>query len=210
MNTTNLKYIAYALSALMLMQSCRVYNYSSLVPEGDHSDQKKVKLYRAWVTLMDGTMRNGILYNANEEGIVLYDLKTNSVSNPTITPTSIKVIKIRKKGGVGQAALIGSLAGLLFGGLIGLISGDDPDVTTRIHNTPFGTMTWTTKGAKKEIKALWGGIGFAFLGGGITALLASKKEKIVINGNMDNYKRNFRRLLQCSIVKNSLKNNDVL
>jgi hypothetical protein len=45
MKTTNLKYIAYALSALMLMQSCIVYNKTPVSVEEAIATNRRVKVY---------------------------------------------------------------------------------------------------------------------------------------------------------------------
>jgi hypothetical protein len=45
MKTTNLKYIAYALSALMLMQSCRVYHKNPVSVDEAVATNKLVKIY---------------------------------------------------------------------------------------------------------------------------------------------------------------------
>jgi hypothetical protein len=45
MKTTNIKYIAYALSALMLMQSCIVYNKTPVSVDEAVATNNKVKVY---------------------------------------------------------------------------------------------------------------------------------------------------------------------
>ena len=88
------------------------------------------------------------------------------------------------KNNVVRVALAGAVTGLVAGGLIGLISGDDPP----------GLFSFSA-----EEKALLFGLGMAAGGAGIGALEGLVKIKIPINGSMENFKRNKSKLKKYAI-----------
>lgn len=134
---------------------------------------KEVKTHKIWVTLIDGSKEKGILYSSDLDGIKILNHNTLDVSDLKFVAVShIDLIKIRRKGKVGQGVLVGALSGVGVGVLIGLASGDDDP----------GILSFS-----KEDKAAVGGITLGVLGTGIGALVASSKELIVINGSNENY-----------------------
>ena len=144
-------------------------------PTGLNSQNtKKVKTHKAWITLTDNSELKGILYSADEDLIkITYNNSLDVTNLMSIEANKIEIIKIRKKGKVGKGALIGGLSGLGFGVLIGFAAGDDDP----------GWFSTT-----KEEKAIGGGIAFGLLGTGVGALTGTSKKKIIINGNIKNYK----------------------
>jgi len=162
--------------------------------------KNKNKSYKVWVSNIDNsTIIKGILYEVDDESIKVIIKHSREI---TIDASSIETIKIRRKGKVGNGILIGALTGLATGGIIGVVSGDDPDKTVD-GGWLFGT--YTVEGETKGEKALKYGIPLAFVGGGAGALIASKKEKFIINGNIENYKSQLEALRKYSIAPNSLE-----
>ena len=133
---------------------------------------QKGKTYKAWATLMNDTKVKGILYSANEEGILLMDY-TLVDTVAYLDHAKIDVLKLRKKGNVGKGAWIGAISGAAIGAIIGFSSGDDPE----------GAIL----GATAEQKALGIGLGLAVPGTGIGALIGSGKKKYVLNGDSNKY-----------------------
>ena len=119
----------------------------------------------------------------------------------SIDASNIGIIKIRRKGKIGNGVLVGALTGSATGALIGLFSGDDPD-TTGGFSFYGEEVTWTNKGTKAGEKALAIGISMAFVGSGVGAIIASKKEKIFINGDINNYNNQLEILKSYSMAIN--------
>ena len=88
----------------------------SLVFTLSTSNAQKVKSYKAWVTLINNKEVKGVLYSANEDGLVLRD--KDLMDTIAIDAGTIEVIKLRSKGKVGRGALIGAASGLLAGAII--------------------------------------------------------------------------------------------
>ncbi len=141
------------------------------------------KVYKVWVSKVDNSkMSKGILYEVNDESLTIIDRNSIEIS---VDASNIGLIKIRKKGKIGNGVLIGALTGFATGGIIGLVSGDEPDKTVD-GGWLFGT--YTVKGEQASDKALLYGVSLAFVGGGAGAILASKKNIISINGDINNNK----------------------
>ena len=135
---------------------------------------KKVKVYKIWVTKMDGSTVNGFFYAADEQGITISKSKTLDESNLLLVKAeNISLIKLRRKGAVGKGAGIGFVSGAAFGAIIGYAAGDDPE------------NVWFSTTAKE--KAGGGAILFGALGSGVGALWGTGKKKIPIGGNVETY-----------------------
>src|SRR5210317_849261 len=88
----------------------------SLIPYSVNA--QKIKAYKARVTLIDESKVKGVLYTANEEGLVIMDVNlVDSVS--FLDSRNIKILKVRKKGSIGRGAWIGALSGAALGAIIG-------------------------------------------------------------------------------------------
>lgn len=147
---------------------------------------KNNEVHRVWVSKVDNSkIINGLLYEANDESIQIIDKQGIKIH---IDASNIGIIKIRRKRKVGNGILRGAMAGFGTGALIGFASGDDPDRTGNF----FGE--YTIEGTKAGQKALVLGIIGAFTGSGVGALIASGKEKISINGDINTYKTNLEKL----------------
>ena len=135
----------------------------------------------------------GLVYEANVESLKIIDKNGITIH---IDASNIGIIKIRRKGKVGKGIVFGALVGFGTGLVIGFASGDDPDRTIEF----FGTQT--IKGTKASEKAL--GLGFtgALIGSGVGAVIASGKEKISINGDINNYKTNLEKLRSIQVEQN--------
>ena len=129
---------------------------------------KKIKTYKVWVTMLDHSKENGILYAADEESIKISKNKSLDASNLTVIKAqNIDKIKLRRKGKVGNSAMIGGLSGVALSAIIGVSQND-------------GFFT-------KEESAAIAGIFFVPLGSGVGALIGTSSEIIVVNGNLKNY-----------------------
>ncbi|MGB5359417.1 MAG: hypothetical protein WBN27_05685, partial [Eudoraea sp.] len=141
-----------------------------------------------WVSLTDSSKVKGVLYSADENAIKIAKNYSMDVSNLTsINYQNLDILRIRRKGKVGKGAWIGALSGVGAGMLIGLIDGDDEP----------GLFSMTM-----EEKALLGGILLGVVGTGIGALIATKKEKIVINGDIENYEKMLKTIQSYSFTPN--------
>ena len=152
--------------------------------------KKKNKVYKVWVSKIDNSKKiKGLLYEVNNESLKIIGKRSTEIN---IDASTIKMIKIRRKGRVGRGVLIGALSGFAVGGIIGLASGDDPDETVQYGGGFAGWWyipytEYTIEGETAMEKAMSTGTGLAFLGGGAGAIIASKKKKISINGDINNY-----------------------
>ena len=126
----------------------------------------------------------GILLEANDESLRIIGKKDSEI---IVNIKDIHKIKIRRKGKVGSGAAIGAAIGITTGVVIGLVSGDDPDKT--IDNWFFGT--YTVEGTTGGEKA----VGWAFIlgttGTVVGAVVSSKKETFLINGDGRKYLMRF-------------------
>jgi len=151
---------------------------------GLQAQNNKIKIYKVWLTLVDGSTVRGDFYSANIEGIKIRD-NSLDISKLTLTkPQNIQILKIRRRGKIGKGVWVGVVSGLALGGLIGLIDGDD--------EPGFLIMT-------AEEKAVSLGIAFAFVGSGVGPLIASGRKKIVINGDLKNYEKQLEVLQNYSL-----------
>ena len=140
------------------------------------NSNKKIKPYKVWVTQLDGKIYKGFLYSADEDEIVITVNYFSTETIYTIEYSKIKMIKWRRKGSVGRTALLLGGAGVIILGGSGYAAGDDPK------------DQWLFR-VDKEEKALSGAIVGGILGGGFGALIGTIKEKMIINGDIENYKR---------------------
>jgi len=162
---------------------------------GLYAQKSKNKVYKVWVTKVDKSkIIKGLLYKANDDSLIIIDKHSKKIR---IAASKIEKIKIRRKGKIGNGVLIGALTGLVTGGLIGLVSGDEPDETVD-YGWPFGTITH--EGEKASEKALLYGIPLAVVGSSVGAIIASKKNRITINGDIYKYKNNVEILKSFSMV----------
>lgn len=146
---------------------------------------QKDNAYKTWITINpDQSKLKGFLYDKNDSSVIIRggfknfkeinpaeftydDLKNLPLEYSSIPFSNIDVMKARRKGRVGRGVLIGALTGLAIGGLIGVISGDDPP----------DTYMALTAGEK----ALILGMPLAAIGAGVGGLLGSFKVTIPLN-----------------------------
>ena len=153
-----------------------------------NSNKKK---YKTWLTLNSEPFKSkGILYQSKESSILLAPLVKNKqqISDKSLVEFqihNIETIKLRKKNKIGKGILIGAVTGLVAGGLIGLIDGDDPP------------DTWFALTAGD--KAIIAGVPLAICGAGIGAAIGSIKIKIPINGSNNKYRKNKNELRRYSV-----------
>lgn len=131
---------------------------------------KKVKVYKVWVKLTDGTNQKGFLYAVDGESLQIIDnlpLKKES-EIAIIKVKDVHQLKIKRKGKMGNSILIGGVSGIAFGGLVGLADGDDAP----------GWFSFS-----KEEKVAIGTISFGVLGASYGALAGTGRKKFDIDGN---------------------------
>lgn len=139
------------------------------------------KTYKVWVTKTDHSkIVKGTLHNVEQESISVFDNRSDIA---VINASDIETIKIRKKGKVGNGILLGTLAGAAAGGIGGLVSGDDPDTTKDL--LIIGTVTF--EGTKASEKAVGAASILGISGGIVGAIIASKKEKFHVKGDVLKY-----------------------
>jgi len=159
----------------------------------------KHRIYRAWLSLNSTPFKTkGVLYEVGDSSIiissalVMKDYSAGSFQMAGFHINNIESIRIRRKNNIGKGILIGAMAGMAAGGLIGLISGDDPPC-------PQGSFVCFRFTAGE--KALIAGIPLAACGVGVGAAIGSIKVRIPINGNIDNYNKSKSRLKEYSLKK---------
>ncbi len=156
---------------------------------------QKVKIYKTWIILNDESKIHGILYQLKDSSILVTNIKTEE--SQEIDIKDIQKIKIRRKNSIGRGAVIGGVSGLVVGGIVGYMNGDDPDGISLFKMSA-------------EEKAVSTGVGFLPIGAGVGILVGTIKKKFDINGNISNYNKNIQQLRKYAIKKRdqiSLNNN---
>ena len=153
--------------------------------------------YDAWVTSYPSQrITSGILLEVKDSSISLQSAgKMRTQDQPdmsTLDVRSIDVIKVRKKGTVGQGVLYGALAGLFVGGIIDVIwySSWKNQQVEEINNLGDALNYSMTKspGAFAAMATMVG-IGFIGTGIGIGAAVASAKITVPIYGKQSEFNR---------------------
>ena len=138
-------------------------------------------------------MVKGILLEANDESLIIIGKKNSEI---IVNVKDIHKIKIRRKGKVGKGAGIGAATGVATGLVIGFASGDDPDKTID-GNWLFGA--YTVEGTTAGEKATYWAVGLGIAGTVVGAVVGSKKEKFLINGDSKNYLMHFDEIQTYSV-----------
>jgi hypothetical protein len=154
-------------------------------------NENRLRIYIAWISLNNDPIPfKGVLYEINDSSIMVSNSKlrenyyTGRFEVSKFNVNNIDIVKTRMKNNVVRVAIIGAATGFIAGGLIGLISGDDP--------TGFFSFS-------AEEKALLFGGSMAAGGAAIGALDGLVQIKIPINGSMENFKRNKSKLKRYTI-----------
>jgi len=148
---------------------------------------QKIENYKTWVYLHKETLKiRCVLYKVKDSSILVTNIENGE--SQEIYIRDIQKIKIRKKNSIGKGALIGSVSGLVLGGAIGLIEGDDPP--------DQWIMSYTA-----EEKAVGYGVLLTPIGAGVGVLIGSIKKSFDINGKLENYKLNKQQLRKYAIKK---------
>ena len=153
---------------------------------------RKNKIYRTWISLNSEPFNTkGVLYELRDSSIlvssslVIQDYSTDRFETEQLYINNIETIKTRRKNRVWKGVLIGAVSGFAVGGLIGLISGNDPPCD------PHSIICIRFTAGEK---ALIAGIPLSVGGAGIGALIGSIKVQIPINGNINDYNKNKNKL----------------
>ncbi|MCW5518501.1 hypothetical protein J1N09_01530 [Aureitalea sp. L0-47] len=131
----------------------------------------KVKVYKTWVTTIDGAKIKGYLHSADAEGIMVNpgkDLLSQDLI--AIESQEISKIKVRRKGQV----LIGAVAGFAVGATVGILLNESDDSSSGWDLTPD----------------YWDAIAVgstAAIGTGLGALAATGRRSFDINGSLETY-----------------------
>jgi hypothetical protein len=175
---------------LCIFYSLSAQTDSSNIRSGTY--EKKLKIYKTWISLNNtSNILTGVLYEINDSSISVSnsilreDYSTGKFELSKINFNNIDLVKIRMKNNPVRVALAGAAIGLAAGGLIGLISGDDPS----------GLLSFSA-----GEKAMLYGLAFGVGGAGIGALEGLVKINIPIKGRMENFKRNKSRMKKYSIT----------
>ncbi len=141
-----------------------------LLPLAAQKSGEPVRMYRVWITTSEpNELIKGYLYAADSSSITIS--RENAFHHAdlhTIQANEIDHLKIRRKGAVAKGLWIGALSGLAVGVVSGLASGDD--------DSSFISFT-------KEEKAVLNSLFTVPIGGGIGASIATKRIKLEINGD---------------------------
>jgi len=151
---------------------------------------KKIKAHRIWVTSVDDIKIKGILYSV-DQGLIKI-VKNNYKKNSdiiSITSEQISILKIRRKGKVWKGAGIGALTGFVMGGIMGIVQGDDDP----------NQLYWFGGPYTKEEKAFANGMSLFIIGSGVGSIVATKRNKFIINGDKEQYKYHLPELERYSL-----------
>ena len=145
------------------------------------NSSKKAKIYKVWITKMDGSKNKGVLYSADAQSIKLAKNKSSSSSDLiVIDGKKIDLIKIRRRGKIGKSTWIGATAGVGAGVVFGL-SVDEGE--------GYGGLVTSASG-----------LFFGIVGTGVGAGIGTIKKKIRINGNSELYSSNLSFLQSISLL----------
>ena len=123
---------------------------------------QKNKIYRTWITVNSELLKpKGVLYEIKDSSILvsnsvlIQDYYSERFDTFKLHFNDIETVKIRKKNSIGNGILIGAFTGIAIGGLIGLMSEDDP---------PCSQGSWICFRFTAGEKALLAGIPFSIGG----------------------------------------------
>lgn len=119
--------------------------------------------------------------NSYTKAVYLTEVKDSSISimekkdfkNKTIMIKDIEILRFRKKNNESKGFLYGALAGFGSGLILGIVSGDDRPGTVSLS---------------RDQKAIFYGIAFTLPGAIMGGIIGSRRIKIPIYGNQNNYK----------------------
>ena len=160
---------------------------------------KKFKDYKVWASKIDNSkVIKGILLEANDASLIIIGKKNSEI---IVNVKDIHKIKIRRKGKVGKGAAIGAATGVATGLIIGFASGDDPDKTVDGFFPYLGSYTYIVEGTTAGEKAASWAVGLGIAGTVVGALVGSKKEVFLINGDISKYQMYFDEIRSYSLSR---------
>lgn len=150
------------------------------------------KHYTARIYTLDSLAKKGILTNVGENGITLADQKGRKWNYTTLTPEQINFMYVRRKGNVGLGALIGGVAGIAIGAVIGYSTKDESPCQP-CYFDPIPT---------KEAGAFVGGFIGSIGGVGLGLIIGSQiKKKFIIRGKRENYRAHYNDLVERAMTQ---------
>jgi hypothetical protein len=161
---------------------------------------KPLKVYRTWVIPYErGRVRQGVLYEVKDSSIRIARNYNQTVQMgeqirlSTIYPRDIDVIKLRKKGNVGQGAIIGALAGMLIAGAL------DAIIISSWNKSKSNSFSDDMNDHVGRPMVIAGSVIIIAAGAGIGATIAGAKITIPIDGSQEEFENNKDRLFNHSI-----------
>jgi hypothetical protein len=153
---------------------------------------QRIKYYKTWVRYIDGSLKSkGILYELQDSAIIISNslvVKNYPDGNYELTKINIQEIdkiRTRRTRNIGRGILVGAVSGIVIGGIIGLIDGDDPP------------DTWFAMTAGE--KAAGGGVILGVFGGVAGGLVGTIRVNFKINGNIHTYRSKKKKLQKYSL-----------
>lgn len=166
---------------------CLLFFNSFFLPA--QNNYPKVKIFKTWVQLNGEPYKSiGVLYQLKDSSILISnsvlesDYYSNNFQVTEFKIENIEKISLRRKGGIGKGVWIGALSGTVLGVIIGGASQGG--------------------GYDSYGMGLAGGVAGCFVGAGLGALFGTIKLSIPIDGQLDNYYKNNKKLSRRSIKKN--------
>jgi len=157
-------------------------------------NNKKQKFYNTWISFTNDSLKlKGILYELQDSSIIISNsllIKNYPDGDFELTKIyihEIEILKTRRTKNIGRGILIGAVSGIVIGGMIGLIDGDDPP----------SMFSWSAGDKATFFGVFLGGIG-AVTGGTIGVVRVNFK----INGNIQSYKSQKKKMQKYSLKYN--------
>jgi len=154
-----------------------------LIAPGLHAQNKrgKVKVYKVWVTNIDGTKEKGYLYAADKQGITINKGNKMDASNlVSIKVKDISMLELRRKSKVLKGASIGFVLGVT----AVLVAGASGDYSTGFVPLEFVAVV------------------VGLLTAGLGTLLTLGRKTILIYGSLEIYEEQLPTLKSYSLKQN--------
>jgi hypothetical protein len=178
-------------SPAMLLVSVLLFSHA-LAQDSTKTALPGGKTFTVHVFTMENLVIKGILQAAGDNGITVGEQKGRTLNYVSFTPEQIKTLYLRKKGNVGLGALIGGVAGIGIGAIIGYSTKEE---------SPCNPCYFELIGTKKASAAVGGTIGL-ISGAGIGMIIGSlTKKQFIIKGKRENYKARFNDIVEKAMTQ---------
>ena len=171
---------------------CCLYSINNLKAQ-DSSIQKKIFTYKLKITDIEQNEIKGLLSGFTDSSIIVFSLSNvtkksaiNQSNSSQIKFNRIQSINFRRKGRTGRSMLLGGLAGLGFGGIMGAIKGEESHISQGgTCQPPAGTRVVDVTAEQNVVKYSAVGLFYGAIGGGIFGLFPEKH--FAINGSKNSF-----------------------